>query len=279
MDLSLLQSLLYSFISGLADILPVSAEAHKVLLLKIYGIKTGDTAFLDLMIHIAVFGGLYFSNLTHLTRISRARHLASIPKRRRRRPLDTRSLMDFSMLKTMAIPVILALLLNSKVVHLQDNLMILAGFLFLNAIILYIPQFLPGSNRDARTLNPIAGLAIGMGGGISILPGISAVGASTSIASIFGVERSYGLDMSLLLEMIIMVGYIIFDIFAIAEIGLGGLTFLLFVQYLICAAVAFGACVLAVKLLRFLAANYSFSVFGFYCMGLSLFTFILNLMA
>ncbi len=279
MDLNFLQSIIYSLISGFADILPVSAEAHRVLLFKIYGVKSDDTAFLDLLIHLGVLAGLYFSNLSHLTRISRARNLAKIPKRRRRRPLDTRSLMDFSMLKTMAIPVILGLLLMPKVSSLENNLLVLSGFLLLNGIILYIPQFFPGSNRDARTLSPISGFIIGMGGGISVLPGISAVGTTTAIASVCGVERSYGLDMALLMEMVIMVGYIVYDIMAVAAAGLAGLTFLLFIRYLLCAALAFCASVFAVKLLRNLAANHSFSLFGFYNLGLALFTFILNLMA
>lgn len=279
MELSWLQSILYSLVSGLADVLPVSAEAHRVLLFKIYGIKADDTAFLNLLVHLGVLGGLYFSNLSHLLRISRARNLARVPKRRRRRPLDTRSLMDFSMLKTMAIPVILGLLLYPKAQGMEHNLMKLSVLLLVNGIILYVPQFLPGSNRDARTLSPIAGFAIGLGGGLSILPGISSIGTTTSIASVCGVERNYGLDMALLMEMVLTAGYIIYDILAIAETGIGGLSFMTFLCYLICAAVSFVASVLAVKLLRYLSAHYSFSMFGFYSIGLALFTFILNLMA
>ena len=279
MDLSWLQSFFYSLIAGFADILPVSAEAHRVLLFKIYGLKADNTTFLDLILHLAVFGGLYFSNIVHLTRISRARRLARVPKKRRRRPLDTRSLMDFSMLKTMAFPVILSLFLYNRVVYLKDNLMVLAVFLLVNGIILYVPQFLPGSNRDARTLSPIAGLSIGLGGAIGILPGISSMGATTSIASICGVERSYGVDMALLIEMVIMVGYIFFDIMTIVQAGVGTLSVAIFFRYLICAAVTFGSSVLAVKFLRYLAAHHNFAVFGFYSMGLALFTFILNLMA
>lgn len=279
MDLSWLQSIIYSLLSGLADILPVSAEAHKVLLFKIYGLKAENTAFLDLMIHLAVFGGLYFSNMVHLTRISRAKRLARVPKRRRRRPLDTRSLMDYSMLKTMAVPVILSFFLYQRLFHLRENLMVLAGLLLVNGVILYVPQFLPGSNRDARTLSPIAGLGIGLGGGLGILPGISSMGATTSIASICGVDRSYGVDMALLMEMVVMAGYIVFDIMAVAQTGIGTFSFIIFMRYLICAAITFGASVLAAKFLRYMAANHSFSVFGFYCIGLALFTFILNLMA
>lgn len=278
-DLSWLQSIIYSLISGLADILPVSAEAHRTLLFKIYGLKADNTIFLDLMLHLAVFSGLYFSNISHLTRISRAKRLARVPKKRRRRPLDTRSLMDFSMLKTMAIPVILGLFFYERAAQLKDNLMALAALLVVNGIILYVPQFLPGSNRDARTLSPITGLGIGLGGAIGVLPGISSMGATTSIASICGVERSYGVDMALLMEMLIMVGYIVFDIMAIVQSGVGTLSIMVLFRYLICAAIAFGSSVLAVKFLRYMAAHHNFAAFGFYSMGLALFTFILNLMA
>ena len=279
MDLSWLQCVLYSLISGLADILPVSAEAHKVLLYKIYGVKADATVFLDLLIHIGVLGGLYFSNLAHLTRISKARHLARIPKRRRRRPLDTRSLMDFSMLKTMAIPVILSLLLLPKVSHLENNLMILAGFLLLNGIILYIPQFLPGSNRDARTLSPLAGLAIGMGGAVSILPGISCVGSAISIASVRGADKHFSLNTALLMTIPVTIGLIAMDIFAIVEVGLAGIGFVLVLKSLISAVAAFFGVRLGIHILRLLVENIGFSVFAPYCWGIGLFTFIFYLTA
>ena len=64
MDLNWLHSLLYGFVSGLADILPVSAQAHKVLLLKFCGVK-GDMDLLNLLIHLAIVGALYYSCQTH----------------------------------------------------------------------------------------------------------------------------------------------------------------------------------------------------------------------
>ena len=39
MDLNWLESFLYGLFSGLADILPVSAEAHRILMLKCFGIQ------------------------------------------------------------------------------------------------------------------------------------------------------------------------------------------------------------------------------------------------
>lgn len=278
MDLNWFESMIYGLLSGLTDILPVSAQAHRALLLKFFGIK-GNMELMDLMIHIAVFGALYFCNQSQFVRFSRARALARVPKRRRKRPLDTRSLMDIRMLRTMVIPVIIGMILYQYVSHLNQNLMVLAGFILLNGLILYIPQFLPSSNRDARTLTPVEGLFMGFGGALSVLPGISSIGAATSIGSICGVERSYCLNMALLLHMAVTAGLVIYDIIAISAAGLGAITFSIFLRYLLTAVLSFGAAVMAIKLMRFLAANYNYTLFALYCFGQALFTFILNLVA
>ena len=97
-----LQSVLYGFLSGAADILPVSSRAHGILLLKIFG-TTVDGNFMLLFLHTAVTLALYFSCRTQLIRIRRALALARVPKKKRRRPLDTKSLMDFRLLRFLPI--------------------------------------------------------------------------------------------------------------------------------------------------------------------------------
>lgn len=278
MDLNWFESFLYGLFSGLADILPVSAEAHRILMLKCFGIQT-HTEMMKLFAHLGVLGALYFSCRKQLVRISRARRLARIPKRRRRRPLDTRSLMDFSLLRTILIPVILSFFLNRYVVTLEDRLIWIAGLLFLNGVILYLPQFFPTGNRDSRTLSRVEGLLVGLGGALGILPGVSAVGGALSVASICGVDRSYGLSMALMMDMFLQIGLIVLDIMGLAAVGAGTLTFLILVRYLMTAAVAFGSGLLGVKVMRLLAANNGYTLLAFYCWGVAMFTFILNLMA
>lgn len=278
MDLNWVQSIVYGIVSGLTDILPVSASAHKVLLLKFFGVK-GDMEGMDLLIHLGILGGLYFCNQSQFVRFSRARALARVPKRRRKRPLDTRSLMDISMLRTMLIPVVIGLFLYQYTRDLRERLPLLATFLLINGLIVYLPQFFPTSNRDARTLTPIEGLLIGLGGGISVLPGISSLGASTAIGSICGVEKSYCLNMALLMHMGVTIGMAVYDIMAIAAVGLGTLTVLVLLRYLLTGLVAGGCTILAVQLMRYLAAHHSYSLFALYSFGLAMFTFILNLIA
>ena len=278
MDLNWMESVIYGFLSGLMDIVPLSAQAHRILLMKFFGIS-GGTDVMRLAVHIGVFGGLYYSCQSQIVRINRARALARVPKRRRKRPLDTRSLMDWSMLKTMLIPMVIGLFLYKYNTAMRDNLLLVAIFLLVNGIILYVPQFLPGSNRDSRTLTRLEGFLMGLGATASTLSGISAVGAAVSIGSVCGVERGFCLSMALMMNLALNLGLAIVDVFTLFTNGLGVFSFGILIRYLATGLTAFGGCLLGIKIMRILSGNHGYSGFAFYCVGLSLFTFILNLMA
>lgn len=278
MNLNWFESILYGLFSGLTDILPVSAQAHQTLMLKVFG-RSGSMDLLNLMIRLALVAALYSSCRSTLVRMNRARRLSHIPKKKRKRPLDVRSMMDLSMLRTMLIPALLGLFLLKKTEPMGSSLLLLALFLFLNGLVLYIPQFLPGGNRDSRTLSRVEGLLMGLSGTVSVVPGISAVGGITSIGSVCGVERTYCLELALMVNLFLNAGYVVYDVMAIMDKGLGTLSLLILLRYLVSAVAAFGGAMLAVKLMRRFAANEGYAATGFYCFGLSLFIFILNLIA
>ena len=185
--------------------------------------------------------------------------------------------MDFSLLKTMAIPVILALLVYNRAQVLSSKRILVSVLLFLNGIILYVPQFLPGSNRDSRTLSRVEGLCMGLGGAVSVVPGFSPIGVVSSVASVCGVDKSYGFSMTCLLCMILMAGRLVYDVLAIVASGLAGLSFLSLLGYILAGLAAFGGAYLAIRILRRMASNRGFGMFAYYCWGMSLFTFILYL--
>lgn len=278
MDLNWLQSIAYGFLSGLMDILPVSAQAHRVLLLKVFGV-TGKSDLFALMIHLGVFAGLYFSCNAHIVRMSRARRLSRVPKKKRKRPLDTKSLMDSRLLGTMLVGVILCLFGMRYTGTWGGNLLIVSLFLFLNGIILYAPQFFSTGNRDSRNLSRVEGLLMGLGGAASAFPGISAMAAATSVASVCGVERSYGLTMVLLMNMFLNLGYAAMDIYGIFSGGAGQLGFLLVLRYIFTGLMAFAGTWLGVRLMRQLASGKGYALLGLYSMGMALFLFVLNLLA
>ncbi len=278
MELGYWESVLYGLLSGLTDILPVSASAHKILLLKLFG-ESREPALLSLMIHLGILAALYYSCQNQIIKIVRARRLARVPKRRRKRPLDTKTLMDFSLLKTMAIPVILGYLLYGRVSKLGSSLLWVAAFLFVNGLILYIPQFLPGSNKDSRMLSRVEGMLVGLGGAASIFPGLSAIGAATSVASVCGVEKDYGFQMALFLNMGVILARMVYDVLALISGTLDVITFGIVMQYILAAAAAFFGVILGVRVMRSMLKNNGFTPFAYYCWGGALFTFILNLMA
>lgn len=276
MELNWLQSILFGLVSGAADIIPVSGQAHRLLLLKFFGVNQMPN-LLALLLHLSVAAALYLSSQGQFVRMNRARALARIPKKKRKRPLDTRSMMDWSLIKTMLVPTVIGLLLNTQVRGWSVNMFLIAGMLFVNGLILYIPQFLPTSNRDSRTLTRLEGVLMGLGAGASVLPGISTVGIMVSIASVCGIERLYGLNMTFIVKLFFLIGLMVYDVLAIITDGLGGLTVMLLAQYLFTGLLSFGASMFAIRLLRRLAPEHGFHTFGVYCWGLALFTFILNL--
>ena len=273
-----LQSVLYGFLTGTSDVLPVSSRAHGILLLKIFG-TTIDGNLMQLFLHLAAMLAIYMSSRPTITRIRRALALKRIPKRKRRRPLDTKSLMDFRLLRTTAVPIVLAYLFYDRLFSLGSNMMLVAFFLLLNGLIIYIPRFLPTGNKDARTMSRVEGLLIGLGGALSIFPGISAMGAMLSVSSVCGVDKEYSLGNALLETMLILLCVSVNDILRIASTGLKDVTFQMVLVCLVTALAAFVGTLLGMKLLKTIAKNGDFSIFSFSCRGLALFTFFLNLIA
>ncbi len=277
MDLNWFQSILYGLFSGLAEILPVSAPAHRAILLKLFG-QSSESPLLALMLHASSFAALYYSCHTQILRLIRAQKLAAIPKRRRKRPLDADSLTDVRILKITLIPIILGFAFYLKASTLTGSLLILGALLVVNGVILYLPQYLPGSNKKSGTMSRVDGLLMGLGGGLSVLPGISPVGTASSIGLVCGGDRQYVLNTSLVMNLFVLLGFIVFDFVTMFSGGVGALSFGVFFGYILAAAAAFGGVYLGVKIMRALAVNIGFGVFAYYSWGVGLLCMILYIM-
>lgn len=278
MELSWLQSLFLGLISGFAEVLPVSAQAHRLLLLKMFGAE-GESPVLRLFIHITTALTLYFWCRGHIVRMMRAYRLSKVPKKRRKRPLDTEALNDFSLLKTSLIPVILAFAVYSKTAALADMPLVVAALLVVNGLILYIPQYLPGSNKDSSAMTRIEALMLGLGGAASTLPGISCVGSAVSIASVRGMDLKKALNLALLMNIPVNLGFALFDFLDLISGGAGSLSFGALFGAILAAVAAFAGVILGIRTLKKIAENIGYSVFGLYSWGVALLTFILYLAA
>ncbi len=278
MNFGWVESLLYGLTMGFTEILPVSSQAHSRILLKFMG-RGEASALLNLFVHLGILAALLLFCQPQILKMMRAQKMARIPKKKRKRPLDTKSLMDLRLCQTMLVPVVLALLLWSSLNGVASNNIIMATLLFVNGLILYIPQFLPSSNKDSRSLSRVEGLLMGLGGALFAIPGLSGVGAALSVASVTGVERKFGLTMVMLMNMGILAGRIFMDVLDLLSLGLSGLSVTMILCCLLAAVLSFAAAFLAVRALRYLSEDRGYGIFAYYSWGLALFTFILTLMA
>lgn len=270
------QSLIYGLVAGITDILPVSSQVHKGVLLKLFG-QEAEQPVLQLVIHLAVLAALYYECRALIQRLIRQQKLSKIPKRRRKRPVDMKSIMDIRLLQTMLLPVILGFALHFKTASMEKSLALMAGFMLINGVLLFLPALLPAGNKDSRAMTRFDGLAMGLGAVLAALPGISDIGAATSIAQVRGVDRAYAVNIALLMHLGVTVGSVIYDFIALIMIGTGEFGFGILIMYLVAALTAFAGAWLGTRLLRGLALHTGLDVLAFYCWGIALLAFILFL--
>ena len=275
--MNLIQGLLFGLISGLSDILPVSSQAHKAMLLKIFGEST-ESPLLRLFIHAGILAALYYCCANQITRISRQLRLSRVPKKKRKRPVDMRTLMEFRLLRMIVIPVLLGLCFYNKTVAWGTRLNLTAIFLLVNGVILFVPSLMPTGNKDARNMSALNGLLIGLGGAFSVIPGISAIGSVNAVSSVCGADRTFSLNLSFLMNMVLTVALIAFDFAAVYSTGAANLSFYVLCTYFISGVAAFGGAYLGIQTMRALASNIGFNIFAFYSFGAALLSFVLYLM-
>ena len=275
MELTWFESFIYGIVSGLSEFLPISAEAHKALYLRIVGAT--DYGLLRFMTHMGALLALMISCWPMIAKLNRERSIAAVNKKRRKRAPDTRSLTDIRFLRICVISLVLLFIIYPIVHDLHERLWILAGFLIVNGIVLYVPQFLPSANKDSRSLSSLDAMMVGLGGGLGIIPGLSRIAMSASFGMMRGATKRYALDTALILSIPALAVLLLIDFFAIFTTS-AGLTFLAILSCITAGITSFLSAFAGIYMMRFLAVRAGFSGFAYYSWGLSLFSFILYLM-
>ena len=85
--------------------------------------------------------------------------------------------------------------------------------------------------------------------------------------------------MALLMNLGMNFGYCVCDVLNMLAGGVGPLSALIIVRYILTGIIACAATFLGVRIMRWLASGQGYALFGLYCFGMSLFMFILNLLA
>lgn len=275
MELNWLESLLFGVVSGLTEILPVSSQAHQALVLKIFG--AGTNPLLRIIVHAAVFEALFIGCREQISAMMREQRIAATAPRRRPRQPDQRKVLDFKLLKTAMIPMLLGLLAYPFLDGIRSNLLFCAAFLVVNGIILYVPMHSVTGNKDSRSMSAWDSVLIGLAGAISVLPGISRVAATVSAAIARGASKEFAVRWSLFLSLPFMLGLILVDLYSLISFDLGQLSGGMILNFALAAAGAYIGAYAAISALRFMAVKVGFSGFSYYCWGTALFSLIMYL--
>lgn len=275
MDMNWFESLLYGIVSGFTEFLPISMQAHQSIMLRLMG--SDSVPLLQLLIRIAVFAALIVANKDQLSVLYREMRLAAVHQRRRRRPLDMKSVLEVRLIKTAFYPLLIGFLFYPLTSQWHGRLNIVAILLLLNGIILFVPQFFPTGNKDSRSVSRLDGVLLGMCAGLGVLPGVSRIAAGTTISALIGTDRKQAFHWCLLLSIPAFCFLIGFDVQSIIVSGAGIVSFGDFLQCAFSAAAAYFGAYAAIFTMRFIAVNSGFSGFAYYCWGAALFTFVLFL--
>lgn len=252
-----LEYLIYGLISGLSEFLPISSSAHQMLLRNLFGV-TGNNALHDLVVHLAALAAFILLK-RYITTGSR-RSFTYADKRH---------------LKTAMIPVIIGAVFYPIIKSWNIGFSMLAAFLTLNGLILFIPSRMINGNKTANALSGFDSVLIGTGAALGALPGISRMSGILSGASIRGADHNNALRWSVYLSIPAVMIMAIMDIISLGATAAYSVHF--FGLLLSITGVMLGI-LLGYSIMRFLAVKAGFTVFAYYSWGAALFSFILYLL-
>ena len=268
-----LRYLFYGFISGCAELFPISGQAHQILLQKLFGWDTAKP-FCNLLVHLAILASVYVSCRGLFVSLKRQQLTAA-----RRSTYHRKHSYDLNLIKTVIVPMVIGQILLFAATKNGISTALLIIFMMINGMILLIPEYMRQGNKDASSMSGFDGIALGILTAISVFPGIARNGLITSYSLSRGADRKNALNWALILTIPALVLLCCFDIANIFMIGWGIGSFVDFLLCLVSAIGAFAGGYLAVLGLNFLVANSNFSVFAFYSWGFALFYFIIYLIA
>ncbi len=273
--MSVLESVLYGLVSGITEFLPVSSDAHQILLRYLFGVDS-RVPVQELLVHIGVLLAIFAGCKDVLFRL-RIEQRALQNSRRRRHGSDSRSYFDLRLLKTASVPLLLGLLLRILTFRKENNFGMLIAFSVLNAVILLLADHTSRGNRDSRTMSGLDGIVMGIVGGLSAFPGMSRTGMISAYTVARGAEGENVANWAVLLGIPAMLFGICFDLVLLVAMGFMGMTFVMFLGYILSGVMAFAGAYFGISLLKLILNQNGFSGFAYYGIGMALFSFILYL--
>ena len=276
MDLNWFEVLLYGIVSGITEFLPVSSQAHQMILLNLFGC-TDPNSLLNLFVHIGMFAGLAVTSGAYVKRLYIEYQLSKRSRRRRKRELNMQSVFDIHLVKMACIPVLIRFLFYGSTSTWGNSVPIVTAFMLLNGVILFIPMYLARANKDSRSMSSLDGVLFGLGSALSIFPGVSRIGGGFSLAVSRGADPQHAYKWSLILSVPVLLVLCCFDVYLTFTTEMGQIDFIFILKCILSGVCAYFSATLAITFMKTLTTRTGLAGFSYYSLGAALFAFILYL--
>lgn len=274
--MSVIENILYGFVSGLTEFLPVSGSGHQALLYHLLGVNT-RLSLQDLLVHIGILLSALVVCRDNIARLRWVQNTATTVRRNKSRRMDTQGHYELRLLKSAIAPMLLATIIFNLLLGTENDLSSLMWLFIVNGLILLIAEHMRQGNRDAKTMTGFDGILIGVTAAASTLPGLSGTGITLSYTTARGTDIQKATNWVILLVIPAMLLAICGDIFYIFGNGFGTVSFLMILGNLLAGISAFCGGFIGISILRLLVANTSVFQFSYYSFGLALLSFMLYL--
>lgn len=267
------QCILYGFVLGISEFIPVSSGAQGTVLQLLFGTGKND-AIRELIVHIFSLLGFLIAWRNPLSQLINNRYISSRSGNRNRHIRENH---DSRFVRSAMLPMLLIMILSF---YFWGSIAVIPMVivLILNGILLYLPERMLQGNKSSRSMSALDAWLVGIAGGLGATLGFSRVGLCISSAQMRGADRKNALNWAYMLSIPAMLLFIATDLVMLVfgsqthaySTGFGG--------YLLMAISSFVGSYLSVYLLRNAVLNRSLSAFAYYSWGTALFLFILYLL-
>lgn len=274
--MSVFASVIYGLISGVTEFLPVSSRGHQAILRYLFGAET-RIPLQELLVHIGVLFSVIVSCSEILHKLLREQRIHSVHQHRKMRSGENKSYFDLRLLKTATIPLFIGLFIYFATAKFEGNLLIVMAFWLINAVILFIADHMPRGNRESNTMSALDGIAMGLVGVLSVLPGISRTGTISSYAIARGADDKNTANWCVLLGIPALIFAVLFDLVSFTAYGIGVHTITTAFGCFLSGVAAFIGGYCGISLFKLILNHSGLSKFAYYSIGAALFSFAIYL--
>ena len=276
--MNILENIIYGIISGFSEFLPISSLGHQQLLKIFFGTSSPEP-LRDIFVHIAFFAAVLVSSGTYIEKLRRELQQNPRIKKRRSSQRDRRAFYDAALLRSTSVIMLLGMVVLRIIFRSSLSLSWIALGFILNGIMIFVPEYLPHGNKDARSMSGFDSFLLGLGSALSVLPGFSRVGVFLSCAVSRGADKVKAYNWVLILTIPSVLIFLIFDIITVFQAGLGIAGFISFLGCVLSGIFAFISSLAGIYLIRFMLVRSGFAGFAFYSWGAAFLSFLLHLSA